>query len=156
MFSNNYNLSFSGYWLQANVGSMPSGSGIYCVYTCTYNLQLNQVNIRRLIYIGEAENVQQRVSGHEKWKDWKRHLSVGEQLCFSTAAITYSADRDRAEAALIFWHKPTGNAEYVNRFPFQNTGITTSGRNALLASQFSVSSQPQTLPSLFRGLGRTF
>ena len=156
MFSNNYNLSFSGYWLEANVGSMSAISGVYCVYTCTYNSLLNRVSIRKLIYIGQADNVQQRVSGHEKWEDWKQHLSLGERLCFSTAGIAYSADRDRAEAALIFWHKPTVNSEYVNRFPFQNTGITTSGTNALLTSQFSVSNQPQPLPSLFRGLGRTF
>lgn len=155
MFSNDYNLNFSGYWLEANVGSMPAASVVYCVYTCAYNPLMNQVSIKKLIYIGEAGNVQQRVSGHEKWADWKRQLSLGERLCFSTAAIGLFNDRDRAEAALIFWHKPTVNSEYVNRFPFQSTGITTSRSNALLSSQFSVLNQ-QPFLSLFRRLGRTF
>lgn len=157
MFSNDYNLNFSGYWLDASAGSMPTVSGVYCVYTCTYNSLLNQVSIKKLIYIGQAGNVQQRVSGHEKWADWKREICPGERLCFSTAAIGLFDDLDRAEAALIFWHKPNLNSEYVNRFPFQPTKITTSGSNALLSSQFSVLNQTQPpLPSLFRGLGRNF
>lgn len=156
MFLNNYHLNFSGYWLESNIQSIPAGSGVYCVYICTYNSLPNQVSIRKLIYIGEAGNVQQRVLCHEKWPDWRRHISLGERLCFSVATIGHLTDRDRVEAALIFWHKPTINSEYINRFPFQSTWITTSGSNALLSSQFSVANQPQPFTSLFQGLGRNF
>jgi excinuclease UvrABC nuclease subunit len=156
MFSSNYNVTFSGYWLDTNITGMPDSSGVYCVYACTYNAFANQVSLLRLLYIGEAVSVRERIQGHEKWSDWTRQISLGERLSFSTAGVTYPANRTRIEAALIFWHKPTCNTEYVNHFPFSNTVVSTSGTNALLDTQFTVSEQPQPLASLLRALGRTY
>lgn len=156
MFSNNYNLNFSGYWLEANVNGIPDAPGIYCVYACSYNPQTNQVSLIRILYIGEADSVHQRIQGHEKWNAWKQQISFEERLCFSMAGVSYPTNRTRAEAALIFRHKPPCNTEYVSHFPFQHTVISTSGTNALLDAQFTVSEQPQPLASLFRGLGRTY
>ncbi len=156
MFSNNFNLTFSGYWLDVNTNAMPDTSGVYCVYACAYNSLANQVSLIRLLYIGEADSVLKRIQGHEKWNAWKQQLLLGERLCFSMAGVSYPANRTRAEAALIFRHKPTCNTEYVSHFPFQHTVISTSGTNALLDTQFTVSEQPQPLTSLLRALGRTY
>ena len=63
-------LTFDGYWLEANKNELPSKPGIYCVYACTYNKDVNTVSIRKLIYVGESENVHDRIDGHERLEDW--------------------------------------------------------------------------------------
>ena len=41
------------------------------------------VSIHKLIYIGEAEDVRDRVAIHENYRDWLRHVRRGNELCFS-------------------------------------------------------------------------
>ena len=78
-----YALLFNGYYLGA--GGLPAKSGIYCVYACTHDARENRVSIRKLLYIGESANVQNRVAGHPRQQDWKRELHRGEVLCFNAA-----------------------------------------------------------------------
>lgn len=129
-------LDFSGYWLNISK-SVPSESGVYCVYACTYNKASDKVSIRELIYIGESDDVNQRLSNHERLSDWNNRLQENEVLCYSVATID-SKDRVCAEAAMIYYHKPPCNTEYVSSFPYQTTSIQTSGRNAKLATSFTV------------------
>lgn len=138
MSGKTYELTFDGYWRERNAGGIPARSGIYCVYGCVHNAQAGTVTIKRLIYIGEAANMKDRVAGHEKRARWKRQLGPGEELCFNAAPIGPQSDRERAEAAIIFRHKPPCNEEYVNSFPYERTSVTTGGKNALLAASFTV------------------
>lgn len=128
-------LNFKGYWREVNKEFVPSESGIYTVYACTYNQQ-GKVSIRELLYIGESENVCERLQDHERLSDWKWFLRPNETLCYSVAKIG-AADRVRAEAALIHHHKPPCNTEYVHSFPYEHTRIITKGMNALLSSDFT-------------------
>lgn len=132
-----YSLEYKGYWPDAKRGGVPAASGVYSVYACTYDAQDNTVDIRLLIYIGQAENARERLANHEKEKEWKKHLRAGEELAFAFAPAD-AADRDRVEAALIYKHKPPVNTEYVDTFPFDQTTIATSGKNAKLYSTFTV------------------
>lgn len=156
MAAHTYSLNFDGYWLTLNIGGLPANSGIYCGYACTHNRQENTFSIRKLVYIGEATNVRDRVSSHEKWEEWKRQLLCGEELCFNAALIAPELDRQRAEAAMIYHHKPPCNVEYVLNFPFDQTTISTSGKNAKLDSNFTVyrSQQQNAIGSLFGGATR--
>lgn len=138
MAAKSYALAFDGYWREPNVSGLPAKSGIYGVYACAYNATERTVSINRLLYIGEAGDVQARVAGHEKLPAWKRQLQQGEVLCFSAALISPEADRQRAEAAMIFKHKPPCNTEYVDNFPFDTTTVTTDGKNARMQSSFTV------------------
>lgn len=149
MAAKSYSLDFDGYWRAPNINGLPAKSGIYCVYACVHNVNEKTVTLRRLLYIGEAENIQSRVAGHERWKDWERELKAGEELCFNAALISPAADRQRAEAAMIHHHKPPCNVEYVHTFPFDTTTVATSGKNAKLDSYFTVHTTPAT-----SGLGR--
>jgi hypothetical protein len=54
-------------------------------------------------------------------------------LCFNAALIVGESDRQRAEAAMIFKHKPHCNTTYVDAFPFDTTTVSTSGKDALMA-----------------------
>ena len=137
-----FKLKFDGYWRDEKKANVPSQSGIYCVYACSYHPPRNSnkgtVSIRRLLYVGESENVNSRISNHEKEYDWKRHLRVGETLCFSFAPIV--TDRVQAEASIINRHKPIENTEYVNSFPFRDTSVTLTGETAELENSFVVKS----------------
>lgn len=133
-----YDLDFKGYWREPNIGGLPAESGVYGVYCATHDKSTDQVTLNRLIYIGESGDVRKRVDGHEKLPEWKRQLRHDEQLCFNAALISPAADRERAEAAMIYRHKPVCNDQYKYTFPFDSTTITTRGRNALMADRFTV------------------
>lgn len=131
------NLDFKGYRLETNKNSIPSQSGIYCVYSCTYNENKNTVSIKELLYIGESEDLHRRISNHDRLDDWEKKLSSTETLCYSFALIN-GDDRIRAEAALIFKHKPPMNEEYLNNFPYNDTTMSLSGKTKLLTTNFIV------------------
>lgn len=132
-----FKVDFDGYWRESNISGIPSKSGVYCVYECSYNKDEKTVSIRRLIYIGESGNVNDRIQEHEKWDDWKSYVTDGNVLCFSFGYVG-SENRDRVEAALIFEHKPPENKEYTDSFPFDKTTISLSGKTALLNTNFTV------------------
>jgi hypothetical protein len=138
MVTATYSLEFTGYRLATNSSGLMTRSGIYCVYACVYHTNNDTVSLNRLLYIGEAANVRDRVLNHEKWPKWWNQLATGEEICFSVAQIAGASDRQRAEAAMIFKHKPPCNAEYVDAFPFETTSVTTTGKNALLLDSFLV------------------
>lgn len=138
MVAKSYSLAFDGYWREPNVANLPAKSGIYGVYACFHNSGQGTVTLNRLLYIGEAADLQGRVANHNLWSSWKRQLKQGEVLCFNAALIGPEADRQWAEAAMIFRHKPPCNTEYIDNFPFDTTTITTGGKNALMQASFTV------------------
>lgn len=137
MASKTISLAFNGYWRESNISGIPKKSGVYVVYECVYNQQTNKVDLKNIIYIGEAEDVNDRIANHEKWSEWRKHCSSYNQICFSCAPIT-SPDKDRAEAALIYKHKPPVNDEYKDNFPFDETTLKLSGEASLLNTDFTV------------------
>lgn len=132
-----FNVTIRGYWRDQNKSNIPSHSGVYFVYVCTNNQQTNLVTLLRLIYIGESDNVNTRIQNHEKYDEWKRYLSPGQELCFSTGSVN-SIYRARVEAAYIFKHKPPLNTEYKDSFPFDQTTVISDGQTVLLNTNFTV------------------
>jgi hypothetical protein len=130
-------LNFRGYWREVNKSNVPSESGVYLVYVCIYNEPQDTVTLNKLIYIGEADDARDRIAGHEKWPEWRRQLATGSEICFSFAGLA-RPDRERAEAALIYYHKPPCNDEYIDSFPFEDTTVESAGRCALLSSPITV------------------
>lgn len=137
MAEQTYSIAFDGYWRDKNKSGIPSKSGVYCVYECRYNAVSKTVSLKKLIYIGEAGNVSDRIANHEKYQAWKEHVGPGNELCFSFGAVP-SASRERCEAAMIFKHKPPENSEYLSSFPFDKTTISLSGKTALLTTYFTI------------------
>jgi excinuclease UvrABC nuclease subunit len=134
-------LAFDGYWREPAVSGLPASAGVYCVYTCTYNKNVKPnptVSIAKLVYIGESDNVRTRVGNHELLPTWKKQLTGDQVLCFSAATVSPEETRQRAEAALIFKHKPPINTEYTKAFPFDTTTINSSGTTRLLTTSFTV------------------
>ena len=137
MAEQTFNQTFQVYWRESNKSGIPKSSGIYCVYECTYNETQKTVSIHELIYIGEAANVNARISNHEKLSEWKKYVRKGNILCYNFSSVD-SDYRERVEAAFIFHHKPPVNIEYKNNFPFDKTFVNCKGKHVLLKSSFIV------------------
>lgn len=101
-------LNFEGYWRECNKGGLPSYSGIYLVYRCVYNDNVNRVTLIDIIYIGKSDNVHDRHINHEKLHLFEDQLQAGEQLCYSCAKVD-KQDLEWVENALIFAQKPILN-----------------------------------------------
>jgi len=130
-------LNFDGYWREVNKAGIPAKSGVYAVYVCKYNPSEKTVTLKKLIYIGEAEDVNDRIEDHEKWEEWREEVPEGSEICFSFAGVT-SPDRERAECALIYHHKPDCNDECKHSFPYEDTTVVSTGRHALIESPITV------------------
>ena len=130
-------IEFIGYWRDRYRSSVPAESGLYAVCECTHNESQGTVTLDTLIYIGESDNVHDRIEGHEKRADWLRHVRRGHQLCFSFGGVG-ATDRERAEAALVFEHKPPVNTEFTSSFPFDTTHMELSGKTELFSTQFTL------------------
>ena len=130
-------LDFIGYWREVNTGGVPAESGVYLVYVCRYNETEGEVTLDKLIYIGETADVNDRIANHERWPEWRQYVPKGSEICFSFAGVT-SLDRERAEAALIYYHKPPCNDEYIDVFPFESTTVESTGQCTLLSSPITV------------------
>ena len=137
MAAQTFSIKFQGYWRDRNKSGVPAQSGIYCVYEAKYNQSTDKVSLLTLIYIGEADNANTRIADHEKRNDWLKHVRAGNELCYSFGAFS-STNRIRAEAAMIFQHKPPENDEYKDSFPFDRTTMSLSGETALLTTDFTV------------------
>lgn len=135
-------IDFEGYWRDQNVSGAPAVSGVYAVYPTTYNPSANTVALNRLLYIGEATDVRARLETHERRPDWKANLRLGEELCFSVGRVESSC-RDRAEAALIYKHKPPLNISCTDQFNYDRTTISLTGACALLSMYFIVERSAQ-------------
>ena len=132
-------LDFKGYRRDVNKGGLEEDAGIYCVYRCVYDKDDGTVDLKELLYIGEADNIHDRLDNHERLDDWKAHLKKGEQLCYSRAHIADKKLRLRAEAALIYYHKPCENTQHINDFGYPETEMKLSGDCEFLEKYFIVS-----------------
>lgn len=114
-------------------------SGIYAVYAAVENTET--ISIRKIIYIGEANDVSDRIVKHERKDDWKKVLKDGESLWYSIA-LANENDRKRGEAAIINHHAnilKEFNEEYIEHFPFPETEIILIGnRHKFLDTKFTV------------------
>jgi len=137
MAEQSFNVSIQGYWREKNKSGIPTHSGVYFVYEAAYNDRNDKVSLHKLVYIGEAANVRERITDHEKYDDWLKHIRAGNELCYSSGSVE-SIYRERVEAAYIFKHKPPENTEYKNNFPFDTTTIKSTGKTALLNTNFTV------------------
>ena len=137
MATQTFNIDIQGYWRDKNKSGIPKHSGVYFVYEGSYNPHNDKVTLHRLIYIGESEDVNDRIQNHEKYGEWKKYVSVGRELCFSTGEVA-GIYRERVEAAFVFEHKPPVNTEYKNSFPFDQTTIVSTGMTRLLNTNFTV------------------
>ena len=128
---NTYQIYFRGYRRDENVSGLPSYSGIYIVYTCIYNEDQRTVTLKKLIYIGQAQDIKERVCTHDMKEKFLAELQNGEELCYAYAEIDKS-DLNIVENALIFSQKPKLNSQYTRSFNYPPSRFIVEGKCALL------------------------
>ena len=136
MAEQSHSIKFDGYWRDENKEAVPATSGIYCVYSCTFDVTTKKVQLKNLIYIGESENINAQIANHEKYEAWKKYLEAGQQLCFTYGEVALE-NRSRCAAAMIFKHKPPENTEFTDDFQFDKTTISLSGYTYRLTESFT-------------------
>jgi hypothetical protein len=131
-------LEFEGYYREEflPLKKKHNCSGIYVVYAGSR--MARGCYLRKLLYIGESENAAKRPGKeHEKYAEWKKELKEGELLYFTFSDVP-SADRKRAEAALIYYNEPCCNEQNKDSFNYSKTHIKTSGDAYMLEETFTV------------------
>ena len=123
-------LTFDGYWSIDNASSVRF-PGIYCIYA------VPSAAAARLLYIGEAHNIGDRISSHEQRLDWLATARYSP-VWFNACRITVEEGRREAEAAMIYHHKPPCNTEFKAQFPYRPITLRTAGQNANLTPGFTI------------------
>lgn len=126
-----YNINFKGYRRDSNKATLPHNSGIYMVYRCVHHKDTDKVTLKEIIYIGQAQDLNERLNNHEKYQEFCNQCENGEELCYAYADVSLD-DLDIIENALIFAQKPPLNSDFVNSFNYEKTGFLVEGKCALL------------------------
>ena len=119
-------LRFKDIWTEDDKYYIETYSGVYCVYTGTYNKRTGKKTLNELIYVGQAENINERIANHDRLDDWLSYLTDGETLFYTCAHVT-GEDKDRAEAALIYKLKPWFNDKLKHKFDYPDTKLSITG-----------------------------
>lgn len=131
MAEQTFNQDFKGYRRESKISTLPSESGVYGVYRCIFNKDRETVTLKELIYIGKADNLNDRINNHEDWPNWKAKLAKDEEICFCYTYVGRN-DNERVEAALINSNKPSLNIEYKDSFPFDKTLVKCTGNHEFI------------------------
>lgn len=128
-----YQAKFQGYWLDKNKAGVPALQGLYLVYRSKYDEHSNTVTLLDLIYIGQSENVQDRLTNHEKYDKFCSMLkSDVETISYSFAPVDSKEELNILENALIFAQKPELNEELKDSFNYDAAAFEIGGQCALL------------------------
>lgn len=95
-----FNLNFDGYYSDSNRVGLPNKSGIYLVFTGK-SLPGNKVDLRSLIYIGQAKDLRERLTTHDKHEAFLAKCNEGE-LPYYSYALACINDLDIVENALVY------------------------------------------------------
>ncbi|MDH6354603.1 excinuclease UvrABC nuclease subunit [Dysgonomonas sp. PH5-45] len=136
-----HNLEFKGFTREAIKNTLPSESGLYFVYRGTRNKGNDgkyTCSLKELLYIGQAEDVNDRVNGtHEHYNDWCSYLKTGEMLYYSMCPVD-SCFLDEIEAACIYHAQPTVNIKGKDSYNHEPLRIKSSGNVDFISTDFTV------------------
>ena len=124
-----YQLDIQGYYRDESRKDFPNVSGIYFVYRGVLIPHLKTVTLTELIYIGESEDINNRLQNHEKRNDFLSLLQRDEELFYSFAITDdlSNSKRERLETALIYELKPTLNIKSSGSFGYGKITINVLG-----------------------------
>lgn len=125
-----FDLVFNGFTNESL--SLPSKTGIFCVYRGKYSPPSDKVILYEVLYIGKGIDIRQESGVGKMVCEWQQFLNTGEQLWFSYAEVA-QVDIARCSAALIFLNRPRcNNAGDKESFGYYDTLVTATGATILL------------------------
>ena len=126
-----YNINFKGYRRDCNKATLPHDSGIYMVYRCIYDSLTDKVTLKEIIYIGQAEDLCDRLNNHDKRPLFLKACERGEEICYAYANVSMD-DLNIVENALVFAQKPRLNSDLIDSFNHESASFLVEGKCALL------------------------
>ena len=132
-----YNLHFGGSISDSQRNLLPTYSGIYLVYRGGYNKEKKTFTCKEIIYIGQADDINDRHKNHEKRDEFLATCGPGEMVFYSYVKVDKN-DLDRVENALVFKMQPILNDKLKQIFPYDETTIVSDGACALLNKNFTL------------------
>ena len=121
----------NGYWRDQPKSNLPGQAGVFFVYEADYHEEDQTVDLLKLLYIGEADNINSCIHNPEIHSSWMNYLMPGHELCYAYASID-SYYRTRTKAAYIITHKPPGNKNSQVEFHYDTTTLISTGKTALI------------------------
>ena len=103
-----------------------SESGIYCIFAASPSY--DSLNLKKLIYIGKAEDMKERFDDHEKIGDWKDKADNMKLYC--SIAWLFGIGRKnllRLEHEMIFMYQPIVNIKCKDSPPDNRPNIKVTG-----------------------------
>lgn len=126
-----YNINFKGYRRDCNKATLSHYCGIYMVYRCIYDSLTDKVTLKEIIYIGQAEDLCDRLNNHDKRPLFLKACERGEEICYAYANVSMD-DLNIVENALVFAQKPRLNFDLVDSFNYDSAAFLVEGKCALL------------------------
>lgn len=133
-----YIIYFKGYRRDCNKATLPHYSGIYIVYRCLYKTTTGKVILKGIVYIGQAEDLNERLNNHEKYSEFMNACKTNEEICYAYANVSLD-DLDIIENALIYSQKPPLNTDLINSYNHESASFMIEGCCSLLKyTDFSI------------------
>lgn len=121
-------LNIRGYFRDEVRNQFPHYQGIYFIYRGILNHVTKTCTLTALLYIGETNDLYDRLNEHPNRTELMEALEDGESL-FYTYALTdlNEAERKRVEASLIYELAPSKNMRTIQEFPYSETILEVFG-----------------------------
>jgi len=123
--------NINGYWRDQQIENLRPHPGIFFVYEAKYHAVGQTVDLLRLIYVGEATNIRERLCDRELQAQWRSLIGPGNELCFAWTVVE-NYYRNRVAVAYIHAHNPPGNPESNEAFTYDATTVISTGHTALI------------------------
>lgn len=112
-----FKIEFKGYRLDKDVGTLTNASSIYVVYRCLYGANSDTVDIKELLYIGQATRLRDRLQNNQKRNEFLQRCNDDETICYSYAVVDRTI-LDAVENGLIFMQQPYMNELQKDRYNY--------------------------------------
>ena len=137
-----FNLHFYGYYLKSQINThISTGPGIYCIHNCIPYRTTNKLRDLRLLYIGEAENLRDRVTEQSNSQKFINYVGNGRKLCFNYAILksrVSESHRKLIEHAMIFCNQPVVNRKGKKSPPDKYITVKSTGKRHEIKKEISV------------------
>lgn len=130
-------LHFQGSLSDEDRNRMPDYCGVYLVYRGIWSEKDKLFYCHEILYIGQANNINQRHISHERRGDFLSSCRAGEIVFYSYAKVPAS-HLNRVESALLYHTKPVLNDYGIDSYPYDPIHILSDGACALLDADIVV------------------
>ncbi len=127
-----HTIEVDGYYRDCRRGFLPQERGIYFVFTCKCDCNKQELEVKKLIYVGctPQQTIQERVCTHDKISEFGAACNPGEGFCYACSILHDAELRNvlMIENALIFAEQPLLNTMGKENYSHADIEIELKGK----------------------------